>query len=229
MKSRFLLLFISFCLSISLVAQDHEIDRNQSDDTGSTGFSSLTEAGTIAQEIIRIADKKTNFELREGGVPNALAVIHAGKRYVFYNPGFISKLTQATGTYWAAVSVLAHEIGHHLYNQNGKGLSSELEADEFSGYILRKLGASLDEAQAAVKLIGNNRASSTHPARDTRLTSIAKGWRNAGESTNTSSVVVNNAVVGSTNRPSFEPDICQDVAIRYNRFGRFMWMHPGIL
>jgi len=58
-------------------------------------------------------------------------------------------------------------------------LASELEADEFSGFVLRKIGATLSEAQTAMKVIGNDRATSTYPAADTRLASIAKGWKNA--------------------------------------------------
>src|SRR5690606_36517304 len=76
-----------------------------------------------------------------------------------------------------------HENGHHL---NGHTLSSrgsnhadELEADEFSGFVLRKMGASLAGAQAAMRVLAEKQASATHPARADRLAHISKGWQQA--------------------------------------------------
>src|SRR5690606_26749161 len=55
----------------------------------------------------------------------------------------------------------------------------ELEADEFSGFVLRKMGASLAEAQAAMAVLSDERETATHPGRRSRLTAISNGWRNA--------------------------------------------------
>ena len=55
-----------------------------------------------------------------------------------------------------------------------------LEADEFSGFVLRKLGASLEEAQAAMNMMSEDYETSTHPERNRRLRAIALGWNNAG-------------------------------------------------
>ena len=141
---------------------------------------SVTDAGVMSKMILKAADKKANFLVAEAKVPNAMAVLTNGKRYILYNPGFIERLTNVTGTPWAGISVLAHEIGHHLktHTENGKTIpmATELEADEFSGYVLRKLGATLEEAQAAMKTLASERATRTHPGRDDRLTSIAEGW-----------------------------------------------------
>ena len=141
---------------------------------------SVTDAGVMSKMILKAADKKANFLVAEAKVPNAMAVLTNGKRYILYNTGFIERLTNVTGTPWAGISVLAHEIGHHLktHTENGKTIpmATELEADEFSGYVLRKLGATLEEAQAAMKTLASERATRTHPGRDDRLTSIAEGW-----------------------------------------------------
>ena len=144
---------------------------------------SVTDAGEMSKMILKVAGKKANFLVAEARVPNAMAVLTNGKRYILYNPGFIERLTKVTGTPWAGISVLAHEIGHHLktHTENGKTIpmATELEADEFSGYVLRKMGATLEEAQAAMKTLASERATRTHPARDDRLTSIADGWEEA--------------------------------------------------
>ena len=82
------------------------------------------------------------------------------------------------------MSILAHEIGHHLYNslsgKSNKGLATELEADQFSGYVLEKMGATLEEAQAAMNVLATPYATATHPARSDRVNSIASGWQTAG-------------------------------------------------
>lgn len=159
----------------------------------------------MAKEIVKAAGMKSNFAIAEAKVQNALAVIHQGKRYILYNPDFITRLTQVTGTRWAAVSVLAHEIGHHLYrkpgNNNTNKLSSELEADEFSGYVLEKMGATIDEAQIAMKMLATTYATRTHPGRDDRVNSIALGFKNAG------GVVPENSSLNTNTAAVAKPDL----------------------
>src|SRR6185436_10860107 len=171
MKIKIITLILSIFLSIGLFGQD----RYDYTIKKPVGISSINEATTIAQQIVKAAGLKANFTIAEANVPNALAVLQQGKRYVLYNPGFVNRLTQATGTRWAAVSVLAHEIGHHLYNsltgKPDKTLATELEADEFSGYVLEKMGASLKDAEAAMKMLATTYATATHPARNVRINS----------------------------------------------------------
>lgn len=147
-------------------------------------FASVSEAKHYAQEIIDVVGLKPNFEvMASSSVSNAAAVVYGGKRYVLYNANFINQLVRTTGNKWAAVSVLAHEIGHHLNGHTVTGTGSqpavELEADEFSGFVLRKMGASLADAQAAMKVIASKTASRTHPAQHDRLAYIARGWQTA--------------------------------------------------
>lgn len=181
MKNKWLVLLLSFFLTGSLFAQDRQLARAE---RPATGFSSLTEAGKMAEAIVEAAGLPANFAIMEANVPNAAAVVQNGRRYILYNPAFINILTRATGTKWAAVSVLAHEIGHHLYtpsvNRGKIPLATELEADEFSGYVLKKMGATLSEAQSAMQVLATAKATRTHPAGADRLMSIANGWRNAG-------------------------------------------------
>jgi hypothetical protein len=149
-------------------------------------ISSVNYAARLAAEILDAAGLQANFQVAEAEVPNAMAVVHQGNRYVLYNPDFIEILTRATGNRWAAVSVLAHEIGHHLYpSSSGRLLATELESDQFSGYVLQKMGATLEDAQAAMKVLGTPQATATHPAASDRLSSIAQGWRRAGGTSNT--------------------------------------------
>ena len=54
----------------------------------------------------------------------------------------------------------------------------ELEADEYSGFLLQKLGATLEESLAGISLISPNNDSETHPSKDKRLIAIKKGFNN---------------------------------------------------
>lgn len=140
-------------------------------------------AQEVIDLILQTIGLKASFEIRKANVPNAAAVVYQGKRYILYNPSFIAAMNKAAGTPWAAVAVLAHEIGHHLNGHtldgNGSLPSIELDADEFSGFVLRKMGATLAEAQLAMRIIANVRATRTHPARQDRLMAIADGWNRA--------------------------------------------------
>ena len=143
----------------------------------------LLTADDIIREIIRVVGLKANFEVRAAKIPNAAAVAYNGKRWILYNPEFFISLNKAAGNNWASVSVLAHEIGHHLNGHTmdhiGSQPAKELEADEFSGFVLRRMGASLEEAQVALKVAADYKPSATHPGKHTRLVAIADGWQNA--------------------------------------------------
>jgi hypothetical protein len=148
-------------------------------------YQSSKEAEQIIQVIIDVIGLKPNFIVKSANVSNASAVIIRGNRYILYNPSFIESIDNATGNRWASISILAHEIGHHL---NGHTLGStgstpelELEADEFSGFVLRKLGANLNDAQSAMKIAADIRGSHTHPPRQQRLIAIQTGWEHAGQ------------------------------------------------
>jgi len=143
----------------------------------------VSSAPELISKIISVVGLKPNFEVRASNVPNAAAVVSNGKRYILYNQNFITGLVKISGNEWSAVSVLAHEIGHHLnghtLDNHGSVPSEELDADEFSGFVLRKMGATLDEAQLATKMAADARATTTHPGAYDRLAAIEKGWNNA--------------------------------------------------
>jgi hypothetical protein len=56
-----------------------------------------------------------------------------------------------------------------------------LEADRFSGFVLYNLGATLDEAQIAIRTFSGTQGSSTHPGRSARIAAITNGWISASE------------------------------------------------
>jgi hypothetical protein len=191
MKKSLLSLF-TFFLSFQIFAQTNirigphgNVSYNTGWSVPMTNFATVEEGKQIIQNILDAVGRSANFEIRTANIQNAAAVAYGGKRYVLYNPNFINALDRKTGTQWASISVLAHEVGHHLKGHTISGQGShptiELEADEFSGYALRKMGASLEDAQATMKLIASENASSTHPGKSSRLSSIENGWETADE------------------------------------------------
>ncbi|HEV7332097.1 MAG TPA: hypothetical protein VGN63_13765 [Flavisolibacter sp.] len=188
MKNRLLIALFSILLSGAAMAQTGRVGEHTNITKWTAPTKSITTAEQgkqIAERIIDVIGLRTNFDIRPANIENAAAVVYGGKRYVLYNPTFINNLIKTTGTEWAAISVLAHEIGHHLNGHTVSGSGSqpsmELEADEFSGYVLRKMGANLSEAQAAMRTLASNRASRTHPAKYDRLTAIEQGWSHADD------------------------------------------------
>lgn len=188
MKNKTLLFFFSLFLSAAVMAQTGRIGEHSSITKWTVPTNSFTTAlqgKQIAQQIIDAVGLKPSFEVQAANIENAAAVVYGGKRYVLYNPTFINNLVKTTGTEWAAISVLAHEIGHHLnghtVTSTGSQPALELEADEFSGFVLRKMGASLTQAQAAMKTLASTRGSSTHPGQYDRLASIERGWNHADD------------------------------------------------
>lgn len=79
------------------------------------------------------------FEIKAADVSNAQARIVGDKRLILYNQEFMARVKRTTNTDWAAVSILAHEIGHHLeghtLGKDGSRPADELEADRFSGHV----------------------------------------------------------------------------------------------
>ncbi|MDB5229958.1 MAG: hypothetical protein JWN76_763 [Chitinophagaceae bacterium] len=143
------------------------------------------DANVIADRVMDAVGLSANFVIKAARVDNAAAMVFRGKRYIMYNPSFMNQINRATGNEWAAISVLAHEIGHQVFDHSLDGQGSnpkkELEADAFSGFALRRMGASLEEAQVAMKLVANYREDPSHPQGADRLQAIESGWVLADE------------------------------------------------
>ena len=145
------------------------------------------ETETIIYKIMNLVSLPTNFEIKSSNVDNAAATILESdnllKRYILYNPKFLNRVKYKSGNEYSAWSILAHEIGHHLSGHtlgvNSSSHKQELEADEFSGYVMYKLGATLNQSKSAVNNFCDEQASISHPSKSLRLKAIEKGWINA--------------------------------------------------
>ncbi|UHD47022.1 TPM domain-containing protein [Aureimonas altamirensis] len=141
--------------------------------------------------IMRFTGLPQNFRIMEGEVPNAAAMIVLGpdgipQRVIAYNAGFMEEVRTATrDNNWSPLSIMAHEIGHHLSGHTmvpgGSQPPTELEADTFSGFVLFKMGAALPDAQIAIRALIPEADGPTHPGRAKRLAAIEAGWTRSCE------------------------------------------------
>lgn len=156
-------------------------------------FGSVAEAEAAVDRILKVAGLTRNFVIEASyGVDNAESGVDGNNhRYIYYNPTFMERMKEAARTDWAALAVMAHEVGHHLLGHRTEDGGrtpqeeeeirhrQELEADRYSGFILRYMGASLSEAQSAVEAYRDRDGSPTHPPMAPRLEAIRAGWQEA--------------------------------------------------
>lgn len=179
------------------------------------GFSSSSEAESALDRIIATVGISKNFVMQEcTNMPNAAALQVEGVRYIFYNQKWMSTIDNSS---FGNLFILAHEVGHHVNGHtldwvllaskavNKKTLSEsrvqELEADEFAGFVLAKLGASLNETSEVINNVTDDSddSYSTHPSRSKRLLAIKKGFEKGANSTvsnyNTKDRIENHEVI----------------------------------
>ena len=135
--------------------------------------------------ILKFTGLSPNFKIFRANIQNAVATIIGDKRYILYDSQLLDYTDQKSNNYWSSMSILAHEIGHHLsghtITKTGSNPHDELEADKYSGFILYKLGATLEQSTAAMRALGSETASLTHPAKSDRLRAITIGWNEANQ------------------------------------------------
>lgn len=133
-------------------------------------------------KILRYSGIPINFTIFKADMDNAFATIINNERYIVYGKGLLKTLDEDSGSYWSSMSILAHEIGHHLSGHTlayGDNPEYELEADKFSGFVLYKMGASLPQSLAGMNSLGSETESESHPDKYQRMKAIQNGWEEA--------------------------------------------------
>lgn len=150
---------------------------------------SLSPASSRAMYIISQMKDYSGISLDiticKGKVPNALATTIDNKKIIIYNEDFLDDIDKKSQTYfWQSVFILAHEVGHHLYehtlaSDTALRFQQELQADEFAGFILYRMGAPIEVSTWIMRTTNLQTPSGdkTHPPRQTRNAAIEKGWQ----------------------------------------------------
>jgi len=205
MRLNILLLFLLCCSSVQaqkrmLIPSGCAFDTDVKNLNPYT-FDADPQAQQIVGEICAAIGIQQKFQLQSADVKNALACERDGQRFILYNTDFLKEFQADARSKWAAYGVLAHEIGHHVNFHNfneenpARRKELELEADRFSGFVLRSLGATKDEAKTAVSNLVNKTETATHPPPTARNLAVVNGW-------NDQDVRLRNMGVTGVNNPS---------------------------
>jgi len=176
-------------------------------------FSTDSEAQDAVDKILSVIGTSQKPVLQAcSNINNAVAVAYKGQRYILYDRDFMNSLTKGNNKYWSNMFILAHEVGHHinghsldvmLYSKdviNPKSLftkrKQELEADEFAGFVLAKLGATLKQTSEVLLNLPSisNENTSTHPLKEKRVSSVNIGWRKGFVKKETKTFYVSNDI-----------------------------------
>jgi hypothetical protein len=172
-------------IASTLQACSYEGKAVTADPTKLTG-SAPNSCATAVNQIMGYTGLPANFVVVSGPVDNAAAVIllddhKVPRRVIAFNPQFMASAeAKVGGSPWGPISVMAHEIAHHLSGHTivpgGSRPEIELEADKFSGFVLYKMGAPLTDAQKMIIAVGSDHGSPTHPGKQQRADAIRQGW-----------------------------------------------------
>ena len=152
---------------------------------GNRSFNTNADAINSLEKILAVANLKPNrfVIIPCDNVGNALAGVYQGFRYILYNTSWMNQNDD-----WGKMAVLAHEVGHHINGHTLSGYSLresrqvELEADDWAGYAMAKLGASLAETlQLTKRFPTGDDTNSTHPNRAKRIAALTSGWNTGNE------------------------------------------------
>lgn len=138
-------------------------------------------AKEAVHRIVRYSGLTPTFVVIEDDqVRTAVAYIKGKDRVIAYNPVFITAILDSSHTDWSAVSILAHEIAHHLLGHTldpeAVHPGDELACDSYSGFVLQRMGVAQADAIAAMEVAGNVHGTRQHPPRHARVAAISQGW-----------------------------------------------------
>lgn len=113
---------------------------------------------------------------------NCYATIgQGGIKMLVADVDFLEDVNRNSLTQWGAISVLAHEVGHHIagFGRHEDRLQDEIDADYWSGWVLMKLGSSETAAVKCILKYGSEEDSPSHPNKNSRRNAISAGWNDA--------------------------------------------------
>jgi len=109
----------------------------------------------------------------------AYATTVEGQQYIGIDPGCVGRLVNADTYQARAEGILCHEIAHllsgHTTSRKMDNPIDEAAADEWSGWAMARIGATLYQAQTYARELPDV-ISRTHPRRPARLEAIKRGW-----------------------------------------------------
>ena len=162
----------------------------------SKGFMSEQDVESLISTILSMQGLNNRFVvLACTSVENCIATIDKNNRpIILYNPNFLKSVKKLgfkeadlptfSEQDWSTLTILSHEIGHHLNNHitnplpGATAIQLELEADKTAGFLVYLMGGTLEKAKLAFQDVSENE-SYTHPKRQDRINALAGGYNDA--------------------------------------------------
>jgi hypothetical protein len=163
-----------------------------------------TQALQIITKICDLVSLPVNFGVEPcDGINTCRAFVYDnGERYVFYDRKFIRNITTSNGNDWCLIAMLAHELGHHLCGHSIlvavdplKHRKSELQADQFAGAMLARMGANQNEAILSLTKVQHPLCDredyEAYPCFDSRRDAVLKGFNSISLNSRNENFVLN--------------------------------------
>jgi uncharacterized protein (TIGR02145 family) len=209
----------------------------------SSQFVSETEVDNLVSEMLsRFGARNRYIIISCPQVDNCQAVLYKGRPYILFNPDFLqsvkrlnfssSNLPSLQERDWAALTILAHELGHHINNHlinplpDATARDMELEADQTAGFIIYMMGGEVNDMLPAYQK-SPEQGSYTHPPRRARTEALEKGFRDAAARFPRSRPVDPKPVPARTTDPSRPTDIDGNAYSAFSSGGR-SWMRENL-
>ncbi len=133
---------------------------------------STEEVINLVDQMVELGKASRTFRILAAPVVSVVALEEDAQTYLLYEPSFLDDGSTPMEKNWTRLGVLAHQIGHlaKFHSMDRKTLPEEvLKAERFAAFVLYRMGATLEQAQGAIKTYAPAEATKTHPGREARL------------------------------------------------------------
>jgi uncharacterized protein (TIGR02145 family) len=166
--------------------------------TQASGFMSEQDVERLIGEMLAMQGLKNRYIVVGcQSVTNCIATVDKDKRpVILFNPAFLQRVQKLHFSEsdlpvigerdWPTLTILAHELGHHMNNHLTNPLPDatrrgmELEADETAGFLLYLMGGQLEQGRLAFREASET-GSYTHPPRAQRHEALGRGYADAAK------------------------------------------------
>ncbi len=184
-KLRIIVAIISVILLIALIVFVRSLrGPGVPADEGSNLRPASSEALRVVALIADAGGFEPNFIVREADFENS-PIAYAAVRKIDGEYGRVivydgARFQWADGVVnWYEIAIMAHEIGHHVGGHvlvnNRPQHDQELEADRFAGFIVAKLGGTMEQAHRMTQMF-SILETEVHPGRLERMRAVEEGW-----------------------------------------------------
>ena len=170
---RALLLFVLGMLPNSATASNQDPTPNPK----SSNSVILPQAAQNIENICALLEMPS-LAMQKTNTPRVSVTTRGGA--VFYNPYFLTNAAYWGGP-WAPIGLLAREVGRlaapqtNCLQSGGEALTENQKADFVAGFVLGRMGASLEETLQAVETATPQGA--TQSVRAEQLLAVERGWQ----------------------------------------------------